>query len=141
MASLVVRNGRQLVCALLGASVMMACTQQHVPMGALDPQRVEDQDKMTWADYKPIPGTDWSNPARKPSVRGLKIALIAIDFPDQPFVITKPKGSDLFGNPQINPIKREDVPQFYRDFWHTPSKINHGQTINGYWMEQSRGKY
>ncbi len=22
-----------------------------------------------------------------------------------------------------------------------PSAVNHGQTINGYWMEQSRGKF
>ena len=51
-----------------------------------------------------------------------------------------PKQSDLFGNPQIDPIPRADVAKFYRDFLGTPGPINHGQTINGYWMEQSRGK-
>jgi M6 family metalloprotease-like protein len=69
------------------------------------------------------------------------LAVVGIDFPDQPFVITLPKGSDPFGNPQIDPIAREDVPRFYADFFMKPGKVNHGQTINGYWMEQSRGKF
>jgi M6 family metalloprotease-like protein len=95
---------------------------------------------MTWDDYAPIPGKNWADPSLEPE-RGFKLAVVAIDFPDQPFVITLPKGSDPFGNPQIDPVGREDVPQFYADFWMTPSEVNHGQTINGYWMEQSRGKF
>jgi M6 family metalloprotease-like protein len=95
---------------------------------------------MTWDDYRPIPGKNWADPSLKPE-RGFRLAVVAIDFPGQPFVITLPKGSDPFGNPQIDPIAREDVPQFYADFFMTPSEVNHGQTINGYWMEQSRGKF
>jgi M6 family metalloprotease-like protein len=95
---------------------------------------------MTWEDYRPIPGHNWADPSLAPE-RGFKLAVVAIDFPDQPFVITLPKGSDPFGNPQIDPIPREDVPRFYADFWMSPSEVNHGQTINGYWMEQSRGKF
>ena len=34
---------------------------------------------------------------------------MAIDFPDQPFVITQPKKSEIFGNPQIDPVPREKV--------------------------------
>ncbi len=106
----------------------------------IDPQQVQDQDLMTWDDYHPVPGKNWANPSLKPE-RGFRLAVVAIDFPGQPFVITLPKGSDPFGNPQIDPIAREDVPQFYADFFMTPSGVNHGQTINGYWMEQSRGKF
>ncbi len=95
---------------------------------------------MTWGDYKPIPGKNWADPSLIPE-RKFKMAIVAVDFPDQPFVITQPKKSDLFGNPQINPVKRADVPKFYSDFWLHPSTVNHGQTINGYWMEQSRGKF
>ncbi len=95
---------------------------------------------MTWDDYQPISGHNWANPSLKPE-RGFRLAVVAIDFPDQPFVITLPKHSDLFGNPQIDPVRREDVPQFYADFYNKPSAVNHGQTINGYWMEQSRGKF
>ncbi len=95
---------------------------------------------MTWADYHPIPGADWADPNLKPTKKQFRVALIAIDFPDQPFVITLPKHSDLFGNPQIDPVTREKVAQFYADFYNTPSAVNHGHTINGYWMEQSRGQ-
>jgi len=106
----------------------------------LDPQQVQDQDLMTWEDYSPIPGHNWADPCLIPE-RGFKLAVLAIDFPDQPFVITLPKGSDPFGNPQIEPIERENVSQFYADFFMKPSEVNNGQTINGYWMEQSRGKF
>jgi M6 family metalloprotease-like protein len=108
--------------------------------GPIDPQRVQDQDTMTWADYRPIPGRDWADPSLQPA-RGFRLAVVGIDFPGQPFVITMPKGSDPFGNPQIEPIPREQVPQFYADFWMKPGIVNHGRTINGYWMEQSRGKF
>lgn len=89
---------------------------------------------MTWADYHPIPAVKWADPSLTPSKKQFKVALIAVDFDDQPFVMTLPKHSDLFGNPQIDPIAREAVPQFYADFYNKPSAINHGQTINGYWM-------
>ncbi len=106
----------------------------------IDPQIVQDQDAMTWADYRPIPGRNWADPSLKPR-RGFKLAVVGIDFPGQPFVITLPKGSDPFGNPQIDPIPRDEVPRFYADFFMTPSAVNHGHTINGYWMEQSRGRF
>jgi M6 family metalloprotease-like protein len=111
-----------------------------LPFKPIDPQLVQDQDDMTWGDYHPIPGKKWADPVLVPE-RKFRMALVAVDFPDQPFVITLPKNSDLFGNPQINPVRREDVPKFYSDFWLKPSAVNHGQTINGYWMEQSRGKF
>ena len=106
----------------------------------VDPQVIQDQDDMTWDDYKPIPGKNWADPSLIPE-RKFKMALVAVDFTDQPFVITQTKGSDLFSNPQTDPVDRKDVPEFYSDFWLNPSEVNHGQTINGYWMEQSRGKF
>ena len=108
--------------------------------GPLDRQMVQDQDDMTWDDYRPIPGKEWADPDLVPE-RGFRIALVAVDFPDQPFVMTMPRYSDMFGNPQINPVKREEIPQFYSDFFFKPGEVNKGQTINGYWMEQSRGKF
>jgi M6 family metalloprotease-like protein len=113
-------------------------SQQPTPP-AIDPQRVQDQDDMRWSDYAPIPGINWTDPSRKPTRREFKVALVAIDFDDQPFVISQPKQKELFGNPQIDPVPRDKVAQFYADFFNTPSAVNHGQTINGYWMEQSRG--
>ncbi len=106
----------------------------------IDPQKVKDHEEMTWDDYRPLPGRDWADPALKPE-KGFRLAVVAIDFPDQPFVITLPKGSDPFGNPQVDPIPREKVPQFYADFFTKPTEINHGLNIHRYWMEQSRGKF
>jgi M6 family metalloprotease-like protein len=117
-----------------------AAAQPAAVLPPIDPQRVQDQDTMTWDDYRPIPGINWADPEKVATTRTYRIALIAVDFEDQPFVITLPKKSDPFGNPQIDPIKRDEVPQFYADFWNKPGPLNHGQTINGYWMEVSRGR-
>ena len=125
-------------CATL--SSLPAAQAEASTLPPIDPQKVQDQQDMTWDDYRPIPGIDWADPARAPK-RGFRMALIAVDFPDQPFVITQPKHSELFGNPQIDPVPREKVAQFYADFLIKPSAVNHGHTINGYWMEQSRGKF
>src|SRR4051794_29557125 len=110
------------------------------PLAPLDPQQVQDQQDMNFDTYKPIPGVDWATSGKQPTDRAVTMALVAFDFPDQPFVITQKKNSDPFGNPQINPIARADVPNFYKDFYNTPSALNHHHTINGYWMEQSGGK-
>jgi len=128
------------LCVLIASISGRAPERRVSPVPPLDPQQVQDQDLMTWADYHPIPGHDWVDPSLTPK-RAFRLAVVAIDFPDQPFVITLPKGSDPFGNPQIDPIARKDVPHFYADFFMKPSAINHGHTINGYWMEQSRGGF
>lgn len=106
----------------------------------IDPQTVQDQDRMTWADYRPLPGVDWTAPDLKPE-RGFRLAVVAVDFPDQPFVITLPGRSDPFGNPQAGPIPREKVPRFYADFFTRSIPENHGHSIHSYWMEQSRGGF
>jgi M6 family metalloprotease-like protein len=107
----------------------------------IDPQVVRDQDDMTWEDYKPIPGVNWADPSLKPSKKMLRIAVLAADFPDQPFVMTLPKHSDPYGNPYIDPVKREEIPQFYADFWNKPQPLNNGHTIHEFWMELSHGQY
>ena len=106
----------------------------------IDPQVWQDQQDMTWNDYRPVPGGNWADPARVPTQRRLRVALVAVDFPDQPFVITRPRLSDPFGNPQIDPVPRADVARFYADFWGTPNTLNRGHTVNEYWMEQTGGR-
>src|ERR1035437_10595701 len=97
-----------LIAACLGAQQARAgaAARTHI-----DPQKVQDQDAMTWKEYHAIPGVDWADPKRVPARKNFKVALIAVDFPDQPFVITMRKNSDLFGNPQINPVARAKVAQ------------------------------
>jgi M6 family metalloprotease-like protein len=127
-----------------GAAGLAPASRDQAPAAApfppaIDPQAWQDQDDMTWADYRPIPGTNWGDRSRIPQ-RALRVALVAIDFDDQPFAITLPKHSDPFGNPQVDPVPRADVARFYADFWGAPGPLNHGHTIHEYWMEQSRGK-
>ena len=130
----------------------------------LDPQRVQDQQDMTWADYRPIPwvptrglpavarsakvgagrqrGQTWADPSLQPA-RRLRVALLAIDFDDQPFVITLPKQSDPFGNPQIDPLPRAEVPRFYADS-STPrarSTMDRRSTASGWNSHAARSAY
>jgi len=123
---------------LMPARAQRGATTDDFPP-SIDLQSWQDQDDMTWDDYRPIPGTTWGDPAHAPE-RAIRVALVAIDFEDQPFVITQPRQSDPFGNPQVDPVPRADVPRFYADFWGVPGPLNHGHTIHEYWMEQSRGR-
>jgi M6 family metalloprotease-like protein len=109
----------------------------------IDPQNWENPDHMTWSDYKKPPGTNWSDPAKKGSTRTFKGALVLVDYPNQPFVVTQPKGSTPFGNPsaEANGVPRDQVAEFYKNFLNTPGTLNRGHTIHEYWMEDSGGRY
>jgi len=109
----------------------------------IDPQNWVNPDHMTWADYKKPPGTNWADPSKLGSVRTFKGALVLVDYPNQPFVITQPKGSTVFGNPsaEANGIPRAQVADFYRDFLNKPNALNRGHTLHEYWMEDSGGRY
>ncbi|MEV0455789.1 M6 family metalloprotease domain-containing protein [Catellatospora methionotrophica] len=108
----------------------------------VDPQNFEQPDTMTWDDYRSIPGTNWANPAVRGSVRTFKGALVLLDYPNQPFVVTRPAGSTIYGNPTaVQNLPRAQVPQFYKDFLNTPNQLNRGHTIHEYWMEDSGGRY
>ncbi len=57
-------------------------------------------------------------------------------------LITQPAGSHPFGNPQAGwaPVPREDVAEWYYDYYAVPNQYNGGQTLHGYWMEDSHGQ-
>ncbi|WP_062428947.1 M6 family metalloprotease domain-containing protein [Herbidospora daliensis] len=108
----------------------------------IDPQNWENPDHMTWSDYKKPPGTSWNDPNVKGSDRTFKGALVLLDYPNQPFVVTQPQGSTVFKNPsaQAHDIPRDQVAKFYQDFLNTPNDLNKGHTIHEYWMEDSGGR-
>lgn len=110
-------------------------------LGPVDPQAWENMDDMTWDDYVAVPGTDWANDIEG-SDRQFNGAIVLVDFENQPFLVTQPEGAHAFGDPSglANGLAREDVPQFYLDLLNKPSELNHGRTINEYWMEQSGGR-
>ncbi|MBG0830714.1 M6 family metalloprotease domain-containing protein [Planomonospora sp. ID67723] len=109
----------------------------------IDPQNWKNPDHMTWADYVKPPGTNWADPAVQGSERTFRGALVLLDYPNQPFVVTRPKGSTVFGNPsaEAHDVPREEVARFYKDFLNTPNQLNRGHTIHEYWMEDSGGRY
>ncbi|WP_436535330.1 M6 family metalloprotease domain-containing protein [Actinoplanes sp. HUAS TT8] len=109
---------------------------------AIDPQHYELPDTMTWSDYRKVPGTDWADPAVAGSERNFNGALVLVDFPNQPFVVTQPANSTIYGNPSgVQNLDRSEVPAFYRDFLNKPGGLNRGHTIHEYWMEDSGGRY
>ncbi|TDC61246.1 M6 family metalloprotease domain-containing protein [Actinomadura sp. GC306] len=108
----------------------------------IDPQNYELPDTMTWDDYRAIPGTSWADPSRKGSEKNFNGAIVLVDYPNQPFVVTQPHNSTIFGNPVgVSDVPREEVARFYQDFLNKPQKLNHGHTLHEYWMEDSGGRY
>lgn len=106
----------------------------------IDPQSWELNEDMTWDDYKGVPGIDWNTDDIEPETE-LKGALILVDFPDRDFILTEPKGSDPANNPQINSVEREDLGDFWEEYLNVPSDQNNYQTIDGFWKENSYGKW
>jgi M6 family metalloprotease-like protein len=113
------------------------------PFRVIDPQNWENPDTMTWGDFVDVPGVDWSDPSRRGSVRNFDIALVTLDYPDQPFVVTQPPRSTIFGNPQPTAanLSRDAVPGYYRDLLNTPNALNGGHTLHEYWMQDSGGRF
>ena len=113
------------------------------PFQAIDPQNWQNPDAMTWDDFVPVPNKNWADPAVRGSIRNFKIALVTLDYVDQPFVITQAPQSSVFGNPQSNAanVARDQVPQFYADFLNKPNGLNRGHTLHEYWMQDSNGRY
>ncbi|GAA2162400.1 M6 family metalloprotease domain-containing protein [Actinomadura napierensis] len=108
----------------------------------LDPQNYELPDTMTWGDYASIPGTSWADPSHKGSIKNFNGAVVLVDYPNQPFVVTQPKNSTIFGNPNmVGDVPRDQVAKFYQDFLNKPEDLNHGHTLHEYWMEDSGGRY
>ena len=145
-------GGRTHAVALLGALVttLSATSAAAVPgtypapdaPRPIDPQHYALPETMTWDDYRAIPGTRWNDTSRTGSIKNFRGALVLADYPDEPFTVSRPKNSTIFGNPvSAGDIPRDQVPQFYRDFLNTPGVLNHGHTINEYWMEDSGGRY
>lgn len=134
-----------LAARTLAAPVISNESLDDDPFQILDPQKWENPDGMTWADYKPIPGASWVDPSRKGSIRNFNIALVPVDYPDMDFVVTQAAGSTAFGNPLpltcISNMNRTDVPEYYRDLLNTPQDLNYNHTLHEYWMEDSAGRF
>jgi M6 family metalloprotease-like protein len=92
----------------------------------LDPVSHVLPEHMTWDDWRPVPGYDWTSDEHQP-LKKIRAALILADFSDQPFVVEELGLTD-------------DPGDFYTRFLVTePSELNNHHTINEYWLENSYG--
>ena len=114
------------------------------PPAPLDPQNWSFQDNLTWADYKPVPGpnySDPSDPADRQEVEGRadprRLPGPAVHGHARPRAAT----SSATRRSAAPASRVTQVPQFYADFLNKPTALNNFQTMNRYWMEDSFGRY
>jgi M6 family metalloprotease-like protein len=125
LAVVVVAALSVLVAALPGAALPGEDGLEPFP-AELDPISHVLPEHMTWDDWQPVPGFDWTSDEHQPP-RKIRAALILADFENQPFVVEEMGLTD-------------DPAQFYADFLvNTPSELNSFHTINEYWLENSYG--
>src|SRR3954467_556598 len=103
--------GAGFALALSALAVAVAPAAAAGPPAPIDPQNWSFQDNLTWSDYKPLPGPDYSDPSIQPTVKKWKVASVLADFQARTFIISQPPGSTIWGTPtvQANNIPREQV--------------------------------
>ncbi|AYY14712.1 peptidase M6 [Actinobacteria bacterium YIM 96077] len=113
------------------------------PVVPPDPQQWVDQAEMTWDDYVSIRPEEWySSETSQGSEEQWNSAFILLDYEDQPFLITEEPESHPFGNPQSGwePVDSHEVNEWYEEYYTVPNEYNGGQTLHGYWMENTHGR-
>ena len=142
-------SGRRGIATLLGLVVALAAaaapaTGQSPVLDPIDSQKWVDQGVLTWADYLPVPdqNPDFYDPDSVGSQVQYRTAIILVDYPDQPFLITQAPGTHPFGNPQPGwtPVAQEDVNEWMYDYYAVPNQYNGFKTLHGYWMEDTHGR-
>lgn len=116
----------------------------HPLLQPIDAQNWEDAAEMTWDDYLPVPDgrPEFYDGSATGSQTQYRTAIILMDFPDQPFLISQPPESHPFGNPQPGwqPVAPEDVNRWMHEYYAVPNEFNGGKTLHSYWMEDSHGR-
>ena len=116
----------------------------HPLLQPIDAQNWVDQGELTWADYKPVPDRKpaYYDPATEGTDSHYRTAIVLVDFPDQPFLISRPPGSHPFGNPQPGwtPVAPADVRQWMHEYYSEPNEFNGGMTLSSYWLEDTHGR-
>jgi len=139
------------VAALALTGTLAAAAAAEIPPDAannpllqpIDRQNWVDQAELTWDDYTQIRPDSWNQASTSTGSQSqYKTAVILLQFTDQPFLITQPGATHPFGNPQPGwqPVPPAQVADWYYDYYAVPNHYNGGQTIHGYWMEDSFGK-
>ena len=128
----------------LSAGLAPAAAESAPAAEPVDRQMWVDQEDLTWDAYTPVPNQPpgWRNGTITGTRDAYSAAVVLLDYIDQPFLITQEPETHPFGNPQPGwePIGRPEVNQWMDAYLNTPNQYNGGQSITGYWMEDSHGK-
>jgi M6 family metalloprotease-like protein len=116
----------------------------HPALQPIDAQNWLDMEDLTWDDYVPVPDEhpEFYDGSATGSQSQYRTAIILMEFPDQPFVISQPPESHPFGNPQPGwqPVPPDEVNEWMHDYYAVPNEFNGFRTLSGYWMEDSHGR-
>jgi M6 family metalloprotease-like protein len=105
--------------------------------GPIDPASWVLPEEMTWGDYRPVPGVDWTDPSYE-APKTLRAALILGDFADQGFRVAE-TSTDATGQKGLGV---DDPAAYWLDllFRSTdPNGPQRGHTVGEYWLENSYG--
>ncbi|HEU4450911.1 MAG TPA: immune inhibitor A domain-containing protein [Gaiellaceae bacterium] len=116
----------------------------HPLLQPIDAQNWLDMEDLTWSDYVPVPDErrEFYDGSATGSQSQYRTAIILLEFPDQPFLISQPPESHPFGNPQPGwePVAPADVNEWMHDYYAVPNEFNGYRTLHSYWMEDSHGR-
>jgi M6 family metalloprotease-like protein len=114
--------------------------EDHPLLQPIDAQNWVDQANLTWADYTQVRPDEWHFESVEGSEQQFSGAVVLADFTDQPFLISQNPETHPFGNPQPGHEPVTNVRQWMDEYLTVPNEYNGGQTIHGYWMEDSHGR-
>jgi M6 family metalloprotease-like protein len=127
-----------------GAAQVPPDVPNHPLLQPIDAQNWLDMEDLTWDDYIPVPDEhpEFYDGSATGSQNQYQTAIILVEFPDEPFLISQPPESHPFGNPQPGwqPVAHDQVNQWMHDYYAVPNEYNGFRTLSGYWMEDSHGR-
>jgi M6 family metalloprotease-like protein len=127
-----------------GAAQVPPDVPDHPALQPIDAQNWLDMEDLTWDDYVPVPDErpEFYDGSATGSQSQYRTAIILMEFPDEPFLISQPPEAHPFGNPQPGwePVPADEVNQWMHDYYAVPNEFNGFRTLSGYWMEDSHGR-
>ena len=142
-------SGRRGIATLLGLVVVLAAAAapasgQSPVLDPIDSQQWVDQGVLTWADYLPVPDghAEFYHFSVYWSQNQYRTAIILVDYPDQPFLITQAAGDASVREPaaRLAAGRPEEVNQWMYEYYAVPNEYNGHRTLHGYWMEDTHGR-
>lgn len=127
-----------------GAQTTPPDVPNHPVLQPIDAQNWLDMEDLTWDDYVAVPDErpEFYDGTATGTQNQYQTAIILLEFPDEPFLISQPPESHPFGNPQPGwqPVPPGEVNQWMHDYYAVPNEYNGFRTLSAYWMEDTHGR-